>query len=228
MSRELQYLEQGFNWGFKIPPQAKRYQWFKLDLESSPANVQFNHAIDFPDPKAVSPDNERTTEVLIIDYLQALRTHFEAVFKKNLPKSVSSTTPIEYIITVPAMWSDSAKAKTRECAEQAGMGRSETLRLVSEPEAAAIYSMRQMRSYGLTKGDTVVICDAGGGTVDLITYRIDACTPTLRVTEVVAGRGGKCGSCFLNRRFGAFIRRKLSGHDSWKEEMLDDVCPPLN
>jgi molecular chaperone DnaK (HSP70) len=59
--------------------------------------------------------------------------------------------PKEYILSVPAIWSDLAKNKTLECAFNAGYGdRNDpsSIRLVSEPEAAAIYAITTViRSY---------------------------------------------------------------------------------
>lgn len=159
------------------------------------------------------------------DYLSALRAHFEAVFGNNLPASISSTTPLEYILTVPAVWSEAAVEKTRRCAEEAGMGEESTLRTVSEPEAAAVHALGHNTLYNFSVGDTVVVCDAGGGTVDLITYRITALQPVLRVTEAAPGRGDCCGSTLLNHRFDSFLRNKLSSHPEWREEMLDEVSP---
>lgn len=38
-------------------------------------------------------------------------------------------------------------------------------------------------------GDAFVICDAGGGTVDLISYEITALSPRLDLKELVTGKG---------------------------------------
>lgn len=43
------------------------------------------------------------------------------------------------------------------------------LHLISEPEAAAAYCENKYKSWDLTHGDTFMIIDAGGGTLDLIT-----------------------------------------------------------
>lgn len=43
-------------------------------------------------------------------------------------------TPIEYILTVPAVWSDKAKSDTIFCASQAGFGDMQKIRLITEPE----------------------------------------------------------------------------------------------
>jgi len=43
---------------------------------------------------------------------------------------------------------------------------------------------------------------------DLVSYKVLAREPKFEVKEVAVG-GGLCGSVFLNRRFEAFIRRRL-------------------
>jgi molecular chaperone DnaK (HSP70) len=69
---------------------------------------------------------------------------------------------IQYVLTVPAVWSDKAKATTLKCAERAGYAEPT---LITEPEAAAVYSIRTMDTTTFEEGDTFIICDAGGGTV---------------------------------------------------------------
>lgn len=53
-----------------------------------------------------------------------------------------------------------------------------------------------------------MVCDAGDGTVDLISYEITGLAP-LAVSESVSGTGDLCGSVFLNERFDAYIRKLL-------------------
>ena len=43
----------------------------------------------------------------------------------------------------------------------------------------------------LKVGDAFVLCDAGGGTVDLISYEITKLDPTLELRELVPGTGKK-------------------------------------
>lgn len=181
-------------------------------------------ANQYPDLKAALSDGTRNPEMMTIDFLTALRQHVEMVMEHKLPTSVYLTTPIEYIITVPAVWSEAAQAKTRTCAEKAGMGEGAALHLVSEPEAAAIYSFKVMKPHGIKTGDTFVVCDAGGGTVDLISYSVTRLKPLLRVKEVVPGSGSLCGSIFLNRIFQKFLKNKLGGLPTWEDEILEDVC----
>jgi hypothetical protein len=55
-----------------------------------------------------------------------------------------------------------------------------------------------------------VLCDAGGGTVDLISYTIIELYPVLRIEEAAPGSGGLCGSTFLNHRFAEYLIAKLN------------------
>ena len=53
-----------------------------------------------------------------------------------------------------------------------------------------------------------MVCDAGGGTVDLIAYKVASLLP-LRVEESAVGTGGLCGSAFLNYRFEDHVKARL-------------------
>jgi hypothetical protein len=61
--------------------------------------------------------------------------------------------PKEYVLSVPAIWSDRAKARTLDCAYRAGYGMrySSSIRLVSEPEAAALYTITTVSGQHLMK-----------------------------------------------------------------------------
>ena len=221
--REIQYELGNTKLGFQIKESSQRRQWFKLDLDPSQNRGLFSLARPFPDPRAAPPGCGSTSEKLVTDYLTALRKHAGLVLSHKIPESALKAIPIEYILTVPAVWSDAAQAKTRACAEKAGMGRGQELHMISEPEAAALYALDAMDPHNLHIGDTFVLCDAGGGTVDLISYRISELKPVLKLEEAAPGSGSLCGSTFLNRIFEKFLREKLGEEDGWDEEVLEEV-----
>ena len=128
-------------------------------------------------------------------------------------------------ITVPAVWSDMAAAKTRKCADAAGMGAGAALHIISEPEAAALYALSALDPHGIKIGDTFVLCDAGGGTVDLITYKVSSLKPILKLAEASPGSGSLCGASYLNRRFQEYIEEKLGDEPGWDEEVMEEVRP---
>ena len=218
---ELRYENEQVKWGFQVDDYGLRHQWFKLDLDPSQSRGVSDLSRQFPDQHALPPGYSASSEKLCTDYLGALRTHTEEVLKFKLPSSIIKSTPIEYIITVPAVWSDSAQAKTRACAAAAGMGKN--LQIISEPEAAAIYALHAMDPHSMQVGDTFVLCDAGGGTVDLISYTVTELKPILKVAEAAMGSGRLCGSTFLNRIFQQFLVEKLSLNEEWDEEVVEDA-----
>lgn len=68
-----------------------------------------------------------------------------------------------------------------------------------------------------------MIVDAGGGTVDLITYTITSLDPILEVVEATGGTGDFCGASRVNDRFIQFIASRLGHEEGWNEEILRDA-----
>ena len=73
---------------------------------------------------------------------------------------------IEYVLTVPAIWTDSAKDLMVKAAINAGFGKHRrNFNLVSEPEAAAAYTLRAIQpndldvGFSLAKVGPLVIAD---------------------------------------------------------------------
>ena len=46
---------------------------------------------------------------------------------------------------------------------------------------------------------TACSCDAGGGTVDLISYRVTQRHPTFKIEEAAVGSGDKCGATYVEK-----------------------------
>lgn len=167
----------------------------------------------------------RNVDKLVTDYISELSNHLMYTLREKLGDSIVKSTPLEYVVTVPAIWSDLAKDKTKKAC-QAASGLSSTKQpvyLVSEPEAAAIYALHGLDPHGLKIDDTVVVVDAGGGTVDLISYTITNLKPILEVQEAAPGSGALCGSTFLNMRFAKFLKSKLGKEDGFDEEVLAEA-----
>ncbi|EDN95809.1 hypothetical protein SS1G_11688 [Sclerotinia sclerotiorum 1980 UF-70] len=54
-------------------------------------------------------------------------------------------------------------------------------------------------------GDNFLICDFGGGTVDISTYKVTMVVPNVEFEELCVGTGAKCGSTFLDSRLHALL-----------------------
>jgi molecular chaperone DnaK (HSP70) len=157
---------------------------------------------------AEPPDYSRDVTTLVTDYLSALRKQVMRELERKFTAAALKSYRIDWVITTPAVWSMKAKDDTLRCAEKAGMGTGRSITLVSEPEAAAAYAFSVIEPMTLKAGNNIVVCDAGGGTVDLITYRILDLAP-LEVEESAVSCGGKCGGVFVNRIFEKMIDDRI-------------------
>lgn len=91
-------------------------------------------------------------------------------------------------------------------------------KLMLVKEAAALYTLKSLSPSTLKLGRKFVVCDAGGGTVDLISYEVTQ-VDKLEVKEVTEGTGGKCGSSMLNSRFRRHLKQ-THGEKYWTDERL--------
>jgi hypothetical protein len=66
-------------------------------------------------------------------YFSYLYEHLKATLVAKLSASVFESTPIDFILTVPAIWSLAAKQKTETAATRAGFKGSKKIHLVTEP-----------------------------------------------------------------------------------------------
>lgn len=138
------------------------------------------------------------------DYIRSMYQHAMDHIATKVPEDyLQNEVKKKFVISVPAVWSDKAKDATLRAAKLAGMN---PATLIKEPEAAALYTLHVLQERGLGVGDALVICDAGGGTVDMISYEIIQITPTLELKEHVPATGCMAGSIQLNKRFDERVR----------------------
>lgn len=199
-----------YKWGFQPSPTTPRLRCLKLFLDRQQKLPSYISPLE---TSALLRSANKTVLEAVSDYLSALHTHTLDTLTRRYGSSFVATTPIDWVLTVPAVWGDAAKNATRRAAERAGMttgpAGSGGIRLISEPEAAAVYTLRAIQPNCLNVGDNFIVCDAGGGTVDLIAYEISAMSPSLLLEESSIGTGGLCGSVFLNYAFEEHCRRRL-------------------
>ncbi|KAG6172017.1 hypothetical protein E4U11_006690 [Claviceps purpurea] len=170
------------------------------------------------------------------DFIQAIYEHALQDIGRTIPKAYMDMCDKEFVLSVPAVWSDAAKNATLKVSDSLSSvysmkaiatGQSLTLdfiqaaelagikpvTIVKEPEAAALYAIKSL-DFAIERNDAFVVCDAGGGTVDLISYEVVGITPRLKVKELVPGTGGMAGSLGLNQRFATAVE-ELVGDDQW-------------
>ncbi|KAI7819013.1 hypothetical protein BC939DRAFT_400801 [Gamsiella multidivaricata] len=164
--------------------------------------------------------NGLTVVDAIADYLRLFHAHVLQTVLKGFGSSFNQQ-HIQYCLSVPAMWADNAKAMMRQAALQAGMishlDPPHRLLLISEPEAAALYCEKKCDQFSIGHGQRFMICDAGGGTVDLIVFEVAVGPNGRTLREVTRGSGHSCGSIFLDERMEALLRKRFA---KWQEKGL--------
>ncbi|KAI1388733.1 actin-like ATPase domain-containing protein [Hypoxylon trugodes] len=199
-------------WGFQFKPEESRLRCIKLFLDRS-QKLPF-----YVSPQETATQLKKYNKTVVdavSDYLTEIYKHTMSTLTRRYGESFMASTNVDFVLTCPAVWSDAAKNTTLQAAERAGMGAQADIQMVSEPEAAAVYTLKAIQPNHLNVGDNFIVCDAGGGTVDLIAYKIMSLKP-LKVEESAVGTGGLCGSAFLNYRFEEHVRSRL-GHSRFEE-----------
>ncbi|OTB04153.1 hypothetical protein M426DRAFT_262375 [Hypoxylon sp. CI-4A] len=199
-------------WGFQFKPEESRLRCIKLFLDRS-QKLPF-----YVSPQETATQLKKYNKTVIdavSDYLTEIYKHTMDTLTRRYGESFMGSTNVDFVLTCPAVWSDAAKNTTLQAAERAGMGLKADIQMVSEPEAAAVYTLKAIQPNHLNVGDNFIVCDAGGGTVDLIAYKIISLKP-LKVEESAVGTGGLCGSAFLNYRFEEHVRSRL-GNSRFEE-----------
>lgn len=90
---------------------------------------------------------------VVTDYLKYLVEYAKSVLQRRFGIPAKDM-DLRFTLTVPAVWSDTAKDRTLNAAIQADI-RPQDITLVSEPEAAALYTLRSIQSNSMAVSNSV-------------------------------------------------------------------------
>ena len=157
---------------------------------------------------------------ILQDYLTRLLHHAKCMLKKEA--GLQEASELEFVLCVPVSWSENAcrvmhdaMAKAIEKCKLGYQPHEDVITnlfIVSEPEAAAQFVLATLREKGrLRKDEVFILLDAGGGTVDITTYKVtsDGAGPLRLQGEMAPPDGALCGSSFIAERYAASLRIKL-------------------
>ncbi|KAI8723147.1 hypothetical protein NCS52_00169900 [Fusarium sp. LHS14.1] len=204
-------------WGYQVTPDMKPVRWFKLLLLSDDdlakeENQEVSRSKQLREARDQLSNNpgKITAVDLVGQYLKNLWDHTYKTLKTMVD---IDSIPLCVAITIPAIWPHYAQNAMREAAKIAGITKrrtigTPTLGLVQEPEAASLSIMQERGLLAEIKpGECFVVCDAGGGTVDVISYMVVSNDP-FRLKECVKGEGGLCGAVRIDEAFEAHLMGK--------------------
>ncbi|KAI8713929.1 hypothetical protein NCS52_01239000 [Fusarium sp. LHS14.1] len=186
------------NWGYEVGLKEEAFRWIKILLE--PNSKYSDKTQQVQNSNSLLGKVDKTVEEVVSDYLEQIWKYTKEDIRKRVgDNDWEKNFNLYVVLTVPAMWSHVAKDKTLKAAKKAGLP--QDIQLVTEPEAAALATLHdKAEEESLKKGDVFVVCDAGGGTVDLISYKINSISP-LEIEECAIGDGGLCGSTHMDECF---------------------------
>eukprot|EP01083_Nonionella_stella_P267723 904519_1 len=255
---------------------AAKFMYFNLSTDSQKEQrffERFKMALyenDLGRSAVVSPDNAEAKREAIdtAEYLHAYNgkkvksevvfvaafRQLQALAKEYIPKNITKKPihddEIQWLLTVPAIWSEAAKDKMRTWIIKAGLVNEKILNqcvIVYEPDCASLAIQKHYfknlskrsqsiiwnptddptddtkancdkpKSRGFEDGDTYILIDAGGGTVDIACHKIldGGC-----VEEIVYPTGDKWGSCYIDDLYIELLQRIFPRQwiDSFKKE----------
>ncbi|KAG2198326.1 hypothetical protein INT47_003039 [Mucor saturninus] len=171
-----------------------------------------------------TPKNEVNVIRVIADYLRRFHHHaIKYILAEEMNEIYSffnrtellEKYKIRYVITIPAMWSSLARNSMVKAAIEATMIKEDEvnqLLIISDLEAAALSCEKRFTDYIVDSKRDVnntnfIVCDAGGGTVDLVTFNLKVNEKKeSMICQIGDGIGDTCGSTYLDVRFKDYIR----------------------
>ncbi|KAF3931845.1 hypothetical protein ABW19_dt0203457 [Dactylella cylindrospora] len=222
------------HWGYLIPKGCHTFEWLKILLEPNGTSV-YRHSVLLEETNRLLQKTAMTVVDLVATYLEHLWEFSKEQIMADLTEEVFNNTEKTIVLSVPAGWSEQATQSTYEAARLAGLADCCELKLISEPGAAGLHVLtisKRNNPQLVKKGDCIVVCDAGGGTVDIVTFEATNVSPHLVLEERVAPSGDLCGSVYLNLAFESLIDLKLgpraSGGDRRMERARKGVSSQFN
>ncbi|KAI0543985.1 hypothetical protein F4679DRAFT_566597 [Xylaria curta] len=225
---EVFYEYGEMSWGYLVPSDGDPVRWFKLllvkeeDLDPALRSSEF-----ILKARQFMRVEGKSAVDLVTDYLRMLWAHTLQTIAKARGQAVLDALRFHVVVTVPAIWKGYARRDMEHAAKNAGilddrLAGETGLSFVPEPEAAALSTLSEP-GRKINKDDVFLVCDAGGGTVDLITYRVSNTSPIM-LEEAVEGQGGLCGGIFVDQAFEVKCKKCLGRRwDRLSKNDINDV-----
>jgi len=141
-------------WGFSAYG-LKSYQWTKLLLgkDTRASQSRSSDLKDIYGNGFCTLPLGKSAKDVVADFLRGLYEYLIERLQKH-DDTAFRITPMEFWITVPAMWTDAAKATTIEAAQAAGFGSRvmDSVHIITEPEAAALSVLMPRVGLGAVTG----------------------------------------------------------------------------
>lgn len=206
----------------------------KLDeLETTLQILQGTGFLDFNHVKNAGKHSGYTWKAPVevaADYLTKVRERICLALSH-----VIARVEIDIVVTVPVGWSDRATELTFKAFDKAGFNKQTFPKLkdiirVTEPEAASYFTAldnREAHNNFLKRNEVFILCDAGGGTVDVIAYAVKSLEPHLELVQVSESSSVKCGGSFVDANFKGWLRYTI-GKENFAKLDKENALRPVS
>ncbi|KAF7293207.1 hypothetical protein HMN09_01198800 [Mycena chlorophos] len=211
-----------------------RVEWFKLLLR--PASLHSIHELD----QCELPSNVKLDQVYA-DFLRFIGGQLKAGFKEAYARGDEMwdelRSSLEVILSHPNGWEGVQQARMRRAAVAANLvdeGNGAQVRFVTEAEASVLFAIGTGSIHEWMEPKShVVVCDCGGGTVDITRYKIISKKPGLQLEESAPAKctlftlnampplidsGYLAGGVIVKQRALEFLKKHLSG-TQWQDSV---------
>ncbi len=153
--------------------------------------------------------------------------HLKATWDAEHPDAPLASQDV--VLTVPASFDAVARELTAAAAQRAGLPAN--LRLLEEPQAA-LYAWLADKGVDwrseLAVGDTILVCDVGGGTTDFSLIEVRASDGNLELHRVAVGDHILLGGDNMDAALAHTVRARLENEgvklDDWQMRALTHAC----
>ena len=178
--------------------------------------------------KVKARNSDKEVDIQYIIKLMLIEIKKKAIEQIKLSIFFFDENKIHWVITVPAIWDLKSKQIMKDAAEEAGMIREDddiSNFFALEPEAASIYYQKSPQANQELKDSEVpfIVCDFGGGTVDIVTQRKIKTNSGLHFIEEYPPIGGNYGCNKINEYFMERIIKELFGEKCFNEAKIN-IC----
>ncbi|XP_052094751.1 heat shock 70 kDa protein 12B-like [Mytilus californianus] len=160
---------------------------------------------------------------------EAIKFLKDAALEELLKSCVIKETDVKWIVTLPAIWSESAKQFMVYASKEVAGIAEDKLEITLEPESAALccnylaLERNEETSVSLKtfdNGRKIMVLDLGGGTVDITTYQVTTTEGKNTLKEIYKATGGPWGGRKVDEAFENFWSKCL-GTETWKKLKLE-------
>ncbi|ETO29543.1 hypothetical protein RFI_07582 [Reticulomyxa filosa] len=154
---------------------------------------------------------KRKSMDVLVQAFKFMRGHIMGVLKDTT--FVEEVEDVQWVVTVPAIWSNTAKNRMREAALRAGLINNsipDHLIIAFEPECGSVVARRYC---DLKKGDKYILLDLGGGTADIACHKV---LDETSVSQIYIPSGGAWGSTYIDEAFWGILC-EIFGRETMEE-----------